>query len=196
MVDCKTFWKLRDAYEEGAPVAVFTDRLDHENNTHLISGTFRGKLPINCRCESLLRSFDLIGTGWHNRYLLSERVVDVLSANRLRGWSTYPVKMVDPKGDEIHGYFGLSITGRGGPIDKTKRDIVGESRTGRCLKTKGVSFDEKNWDGSDIFLVGNTAHICANQRAYEALSAINPLNMRFDRLDQVRGIQLKTRIRL
>ncbi len=195
MLDYKKFWKLRDAYEPDAMTAAPVDRFGRDGAVQLICGTYASKLPVAYKYQSGLHALDLMSTGWHNRFLVTTRVVDALSENRFTGWSTYPVQLLDSENIEVAGYVGLSITGQGGKVDKTKREAVGESRTGRYQKTQGVYFDEKNWDRTDIFLVGNTAHICVVEAVYNAIMALHPRNIRFDRLDEVRGIELKKRIR-
>jgi hypothetical protein len=79
----------------------------------------------------------------------------VLESNNLTGWKTFVVKVLDKQGQEIQGYYGLSITGRCGKIDYSKSEII-EKRLvpngplGKYYKGLHIGLDK--WDGSDFFI--------------------------------------------
>lgn len=87
--------------------------------------------------------------------IVSKRFLDILQENKVTGWSTFPVLVYDKKGKVLAGYYGLSVTGRSGPIDDTQQRIeVRESpmNPGYMFRVGiGLHFDQDSWDGSDIF---------------------------------------------
>jgi len=86
--------------------------------------------------------------------VICARVVDLLLANEVRGWTTYPVRVFDRKGVEALGYSGLSVTGRCESIcfDRGRAEVVYKDLPGgRFPFYKGLSVTTDSWDGSDIF---------------------------------------------
>lgn len=98
---------------------------------------------------------DVIGTPFITPFIVSIRVIENLEKYNINGWDTFPIKIFDKSGEEICGYAGLSVVGRCGLIDDSKRKI--EWRTSpynenyRYQVAKGIYFAENSWDGSDIF---------------------------------------------
>ena len=72
-------------------------------------------------------------------FIISDRTVNLLEDNHITGWKTFPVEIYDKKGNLISGYQGFSVTGRGG-------------------STKDGKYKISQWDGSDIFMIGNGMH--------------------------------------
>jgi hypothetical protein len=98
--------------------------------------------------------YDLIGTGFANLYLISDRIISVLSTRRITGWGTFPVRIFDSKRNEIKGYFGFAIKGSCGNLDDSKSTILKkEDKIARSQYEirKGLYFDITAWDNSDIF---------------------------------------------
>ena len=69
-------------------------------------------------------------------YLISSRVKNLFELNDVTGWTVYPIILYDKKGNEINDYYGFSVTGKGGYLSDDKQ-----------------SYNVKQWDGSDIFMV-------------------------------------------
>lgn len=85
--------------------------------------------------------------------LISQRVVDLLAAEDVSGWDTFPVEVRDKNGSGVGGYSGLVVTGRCGPIRDRLSEIINEIMPGGIVKRyKGWYFDLPTWDGSDIFV--------------------------------------------
>ena len=91
--------------------------------------------------ESRSVSFDLI----------SLRLRDLLKDNHISGWESYTIQLYDKRGNQIEGYCGFSVIGRGGNII-FKRD-------GWNLKKEDRIYNVSQWDGSDIFLLGGSIYI-------------------------------------
>ena len=84
--------------------------------------------------------------------LISERVFNMLMENNITGWKGIPAVIY--KHEDLK-YYLLTITGRCGPIDKSKTIVV-DSTTFIPGKTtrmyQGLFFSEDSWDGSDMFV--------------------------------------------
>jgi hypothetical protein len=151
----------------------------------LIYGTFRPADPVVYHYADGHVLGDLIGTTMPGRYLISDRVVEVLKAGGFKGWLVYPVRIVvDESNQEIPGYHGLSITGRCGPPDDSQSSKV---REGHFIKLRGLYLDDETWDGSDIFLVEGTLYICLTAAVYDAIVSLNPKTLRLIPLDEAKG---------
>jgi len=124
----------------------------------LLYGTLRPKKPIVVKWFMGGAPKDVIWTGHAVPVIVSDRFIEILRREKFTGWSTYPVKVYGKDCKEIPGYHGLAITGRAGPIDESKSEIVVRDPIapgGRPLiRRKGLYFDPTTWDGSDLFLCG------------------------------------------
>jgi hypothetical protein len=101
---------------------------------------------------------DILWTGLPPMACVSEKVINILEEHHFSGWSTYPVKVSDRKGNNLPGYYGFAVTSYAGERDLSRSPIIVTytSPDGRTSKAyKGFYFDENKWDGSDIFRVGN-----------------------------------------
>lgn len=105
--------------------------------------------------------------------LLSPALVDALRRAGISGWASYPVELRGKKGVELGTYHGLVIRGRCGPIDKSRSSIApSTSPTGPGWVVKGLFFDERSWDGSDIFMPEDkTAFVFFTEKAKDLLGA-------------------------
>jgi hypothetical protein len=187
MLDYHRLWKMSDALQNGA-FRVRSDRkMDREEVRKLKKGEIQPQLGVVFRhCMGGQVPKDLIGTGWGGgHFILSDRVVEALRAGKFTGWSTYPVRIIGKDGDEIPGYHGLAITGRCGPIDDLKSEVIKQLGSSKFVRVRGLFFDEKTWDGSDVFLIGHGGHICVTEAVYDAVMALKPRNIKFTRLDEV-----------
>lgn len=89
-------------------------------------------------------------TAW---FYLSERLQRLCQVHQLTGWTTQPILLHNKAGDICPGYGVLSITGRCGPQDRRKGEVVPGQKLGKnYVQHRGMYFDESTWDGSDFFL--------------------------------------------
>ena len=98
-------------------------------------------------------------------YLISQRLKDILTANGVTGWKTYPARVFDNKGNEISGYYGFSVTGRGGRVIYINDDQIPRS-------PEEALYDIRQWDGSDIFFIIGGG-IWMTERVYRLLKKEN-----------------------
>ncbi len=79
--------------------------------------------------------------------LASSRVMDLLSANGMTGFSTYQARIV--RGNTVvEGYSGLAVSGRGGPNDP--KAYAGGFIPGTTIR-RIDGLHPTQWDGSDFF---------------------------------------------
>lgn len=141
---------------------------------------------LELRRESGRHAQDFMATTFGEIVVVSEHVVQTLRDIRATGWSTYPVTLRVSKLDTLPGYRGLSVTGHAGPIDRDASKLV--SRPPAVAQGKvtyaeiGLFFDEKSWDGSDVFIPQGTTIICVVDRVRQAFEERNLTNVLFQPL--------------
>lgn len=133
------------------------------------------------------RPADVIWTTLVAPILVSDRVVSLLSDRGFRGWSSYQVRLVGKRGEEIEGYSGLAIHGRCGPIDDAKSVEVPQIYPGGVFPAwKGLYFDARTWDGSDVFLPADgTRRILVVEAVKRAFAEARVKNVAFNPLPEV-----------
>jgi hypothetical protein len=101
--------------------------------------------------------------------------VKLLQNNNITGCKFYPITI---KGHEDLKYYLLTITGKCGPLDGSRAELI-ETLSGPATKIqntnitipkqqfsvmKGKSVRLETWDGCDFFLVENTLHTLVTER--------------------------------
>lgn len=141
------------------------------DHSRLIEGQYKGiTFPVFFKQERQGKFADILDTGWPKLYLISEKLKKDLENNKLTGWQIFSIQLHDLKGNEVLGYYGLSIVGRSGRTNYDRSEIL-EKRWiphGPLVQYyKGVSFDR--WDGSDFFIPDKTHHIFITEKAAKIL---------------------------
>lgn len=98
-------------------------------------------------------------------FLISDRFKNILIESGLTGWKSYPILLYDKKGNQIEGYNGFSIIGRGGNMFQHESPPV---EFGYSPKSLGYYFEFSEWDGSDVFRVF-PHHVIISQRFADVL---------------------------
>lgn len=159
-----------------------------EDPEKLLRGEIRPGAPIAFRPTSGTRPQDLMGETHAMLKLVSERLIDTLLDERATGWSTFPVRLYGTEGNELLGYAGLAVTGRAGPIDRSKSRIellpppVPQGKP--TYAELGMYFDPETWDGSDIFIPEGTSAVCVVERVKQALERRKLMNISFKPLTE------------
>jgi hypothetical protein len=192
-MDFQNLYKFAEALERDALIVRLESERGAAENWKLVNGELRPDDAIVFRYHIGATAMDLVGTTYSSRVLLSDRIIAALNAANLRGFLAYPCHIFGKDGNEIAGYRGFSVTGRCGPPDDSQLDNSKELQGNQFAKVKGLYFDPKTWDGSDIFLVQNTRHICVTQAVYDTVQALNPSNIRFTALTEVSRTVTKPR---
>jgi hypothetical protein len=124
--------------------------------------------------------FDFVGTQRAALRLVSERLLRAFEQAGLRGWEGLPIQLLDRSGKMVDGYRLLVIVGRCGPIDNARSVQVDKIVAGNKSVAKvwqGLYFDEKTWDGSDLFSPGDTALMFATSAVKQTLEREKATNI-------------------
>jgi hypothetical protein len=160
------------------------------NPLELTRGVARANVPLRATWEmGGARPSDVIWTTAHDPLLVNERIVKVLRDGEFTGWSTYPVTVMDKNGVAYNDYQGLIITGRCGERELSRSAIeLKELPGGWFPYFAGFFFDERSWDGSDLFMeVGtSTTTKFMTQPVADALRRAHVKNLGLTRLTEVR----------
>ena len=91
----------------------------------LLAGDYEGiKFPAVFIHYRGRRWEDILGVGWPTLYVISEKIKNIFEKNNLTGWKTFPVEVLNKRKKKMEGYYGMSITGKCGPVDDSKSEIV------------------------------------------------------------------------
>ena len=108
------------------------------------------QFPVVFRHEEGKKMRDMLDMRFDgNCFLISDRMRSLMEEHHITGWKSYPVVIYDKKNDEVTGYHGFTVTGRGGKMDNlmpVNQIPYGES-------TKYCRWSQEQWDGSDIFRI-------------------------------------------
>lgn len=154
-----------------------------DDHQALFKGRASADRPLLVRhARGLARPSDVI---WSTAPVVGPRVLAVLQKGAFTGWGTWPVEVRDRDGTLVPGYAGLAVTGRCGPWDFSSCEEVDvEFPYGRMRRVRGFRFDPAGWDGSDLFLVGQTSFILCAERLAAALRRARIRNVRLVRLTE------------
>jgi hypothetical protein len=120
--------------------------------------------------------------------IVSGKFIALLQENGFTGWTTYPVEVFDKAGTRVEDYSGLAVTGRCGPVDRSKSMSVLERYPARTVpKLKGYFFDPETWDGTDLFMPSAEfdARIFITVAVRDVLRRAKVKNIRMPALDEV-----------
>ena len=162
---------LEDVFEFGSLLAknngmhfTFANLDEFKISRKVIRGEESYSTPPLFRAVKGRRFLDFLSTD-SGPFLMSRRVVDILTSAKFTGFSCFPVILSDRAGRELqHSYFSISVFGRVGPRDP---------------QNPLISFDLDSWDGSDIFMTKSTDNCLALRSVIEAVTSIAPTNLDF-----------------
>jgi hypothetical protein len=167
-------------------VSVAGQSIDFDICIKLLYGETKGvKLPITLYQKKGRRWTDVLDPISVSLHVVSERFIKLLELNKVRGWKTFPVKILDKKGNEILGYHGFSIIGKCGAPDYTKSEVYEKqiAPNGSINKYyKGLHLDFDKWDGSDFFIPEGTILIVVTQKVKDIIERNKLGNIYFQSL--------------
>lgn len=178
---------MKDLYYFGSKYLSISFRVesneDVDTDRKLIKANYEGiNFPVTFKQVDGKKFTDILTAGVTSQFLISKRLEKILSENSITGWKTYPIFLIDKKGNKIDGYSGFSVTGISGrqtylnsPIIETR--YVPEGPIVRLYK--GATIDLNKWDGSDFFFAEATFEIIVTKKVAELLkkSKITNLNL-------------------
>jgi hypothetical protein len=129
---------------------------------------------------------DIIHTTLAIPIVVHARVAELFKQHHFSGWDSYPIKLYGKAGEEIAGYYGLSIKGRCGAIDNgMSRQVPRQYPAGEFLVWKGLYFDPESWDGSDLFMPSHGGWIFVIEEVMHAMRKARVKNVIFQPLDEI-----------
>jgi len=160
---------------------------------NLLSGEYDGIVfPVRFQQKSGYVFHDIIGTRRTVLFLISDRMRDVLTNNDLTGWTAFPILLTDIQGRRIEGYQGLSITGRCGPVDYSKSEVINKRLvpTGPlCKFFKGIPIGLDEWDGSDFFLPEGNYRTVVTEHAADIIKFHRLTNIELRNLAEIEVLE-------
>lgn len=164
-----------------------SDWLSLEQAAALLKGELKLQHPLKLKGYMGGQPTDFLWSSLASLVIISQRVIELLKSHAFTGWSAYPVEVYDRKGEPLLDYSGLAITGRAGKQDRSRSTIITKPAPvpgGKPYQVyKGFYFDERQWDGSDIFLVDSFKVV--TQRVQRAFERAKVSNVRFTTLVDV-----------
>lgn len=106
----------------------------------------------------------------------SVELANLLIDNGMTGILTHPVK-VSRDGQDVSGFVGVRIIGRGGAFDRARSGVVLWSElSNKPLSHRAVYMDVSGWDGSDVFLIPELGgRLFVTERAARAIRGLSNL---------------------
>lgn len=158
----------------------------------MLRGEMRRVTPIEGRwAMGSAKPADIVWTTVALPVLLSERAVDLLRKEHVTGWDLIPCTLYGKQG-ESWPYAFLTVHGRCGPIDDLKSTRIDKTYPAGVFPAwKGLYFDPRSWDGSDVFMpAGDVGWIFVTERLKSVLEKAKVGNVLCTPLDQVERVQL------
>jgi hypothetical protein len=116
---------------------------------------------------------------------VSDRIITLLREHGVTGWDSFPVEIIDKRGDTHQNFHRLMITGRCGRIDWTKGEHFERTEVPLGWHYRGGWFDPDTWDGSDMFTDGYCGETWVVDRARRVFQRAKIRNIRWNRLVEI-----------
>jgi hypothetical protein len=155
----------------GNPAIVDFDKAD------LLSGKLK-PADLVFKVKKGFERFDFLDTAQPGILLCSQKVVDLLTTNNIKGWDATPVSFTN-NNEVSTAYYLFHIYGKCGPFIYSKSEVI--SQFGYSfVELKGRYFDESSIDGNDIFVAEGTMMAFVNERLYHLMQQAKLTNIRFE----------------
>lgn len=143
-------------------------------------GCYIDSLPIPLK---LVKRKKLLPVAWTVYYaVVSEGIVEMLTARKISGWKAYPVLVEKSAGMEPR--YALGVTGRCEKIkfDRDPANFFTRIEYGRLGLYAKLQLDMTQWDGSDLFMGLNTdtVHQCATEAVVQAFKSMKEPGITFE----------------
>lgn len=156
----------------------------------LKEGRLRPAAPPRFRRYSGSKLLDLLDTTWAVLEVVSPRVLQALEGAGATGYRPVPV-VIERDGGAVEGYAVLSVVGRSGALDwaaarlETRPPPVPQGQP--VTMRVGPRIDPAAWDGSDVFLPGDSLVACVTQKVKDALDAAGVTGVHLTPLAEYEG---------
>lgn len=105
-------------------------------------------------------------------HLISQRTKDILEKEKMTGWETYPIILLDKKDNEIEGYHGFSIIGKSRFIKESGNSML-------LTNPRTPIWKVSDWDGSDFFRIEDSHHQVVSERVWSVFKKERITAVRF-----------------
>jgi hypothetical protein len=195
-VDYTTLFKLSDSFANRPfRLHVESNFIHTPEAVSLFYGEWQPPEPVVFKAYMGGQATDIMWSGFIPLFCISSRVVKVLEENKFTGWSLYPAKVFDHKGNELPDYHGFSVTSYAGKQDLRRSEIITKppmTTNGEPYNVyKGFYFEDEKWDGSDIFRV-YSSHKIVTKKVKEAFKRAKIVNVMFTQLLEDETLELST----
>lgn len=190
-LDCHSFYELTDPLAS-RPLRLSDEGYDEWLTSEYVFALANGRLkldqPLSLGAYMGGEATDFLWSGFVSLVCISSRVAELLTENKVIGWTTYPVEVHNRKGVLLPDYYGFAVTGSECERDRSRSEIIDKpppTPMGKGYQVyKGLYFYEQQWDGSDMFWIHNSG-IVVTKRVCDLLKKNNISNVRLVPLTEV-----------
>lgn len=195
MIDYSSLYQIMGGGMRGAyhlqPVSSVNS--DYYN---ILKGTVKPPEPFVYAVESGRKCADILTTTLCVLEAFSHRFITLLREHNLSGWDSYPIVLVDKKGNEIGGYYGLIILGQCGEVDKSREEVYIRPRPVPAGKearmARGMYFKDDFWDGSDLFSPPGYFGLFISKRARDVIVSEKLSNCNIKTLSSIERMKMSS----
>jgi hypothetical protein len=168
--DFNKFYELSDPLTS-RPLRISIRKYSDWVNSSIARSLRKGQIsleqPIKLGAYMGRQITDFLWSDLVNIVCISMKVVKIFQDNNVTGWASYPVEVFDRKSELLPNYYGFSVIGKECRRDRSRSQIITKQAVpgGQPFDVyKGLYFYEEDWDGSDIFFVGNYGGIVVTEK--------------------------------
>lgn len=169
-------WATRYYWIKPIEYDIKKDEIEQIKKQKIIFGIQSGTTPGDIIGSSIAINFN------------SERFVNLLKENKIKSFKTYPIIFGSNYGIKMK-YYHLELTNKVSEIViegiSKKKYSVSINKEGKkaVLAQKGLYFNLKEWNGSDIFGIKDTLHIIVTKRLKELIKKAKLKNVVFTNVE-------------
>ena len=192
-MDYERTFLVGEGFKRGAVRLKPLDDLALDQDIGVARGEFRPRVPLRFIQYEGTRWHDFVGTQYAPLRLVSERVLEAFVAGGVTGWEAATAEISDRGGQAIAGYRLLVVVGRCGAVDNSRSVLVDRIVPGNPKGSKvwkGLYFEEKTWDGSDLFNPGRSSLLFATEKVKRILEREKATNIHLESMLDVERVSL------
>lgn len=179
-------FKVETKFIKG-PIEIKNDELSFEELNKLSRGEFKGmQLPITFKVISGTKWTPVLKQPTVGLLVIRKDVINKLNINKITGFKSFNVLILEKDGKIIDDYFGFAITGKCGKIDFKKSKILErKTKVGFIKYYIGLFPNMETWDRTDIFRPDSSLFVIMNKKTKEIFDDFENNILDFTPLEQV-----------
>ncbi len=170
------------------PVTPSCNALDWDLSCKLVKGENADfKFPLFFEQIKGRKWTDVLNPSSVSLHLVSNRFVQLLEANKITGYTTFPVRLFNKQREEVFQYSGLSITGRCDKIDWDKSPVITKRLVPHgpeCEFYNGASISFQNYIPTNWFLPETSLSIIVTEKLKLIIDEYNISNVVLKDVDE------------